>query len=81
MQTVCSGCHDEAKFEHIVADRKAEVQKLLENAEAAAGPRERRIIDAIRRAGPLHNMDATVKVLTTLAEVTASEASAPSAPR
>jgi hypothetical protein len=80
MQAVCSDCHDEAKFKHIVADRVAQTKKLLSAAEAQAGPRERAIIQAIRQAGPLHNMDATVKVLTALTEVTASEDSAPSSP-
>lgn len=81
MQALCSACHDEAGFEHIVAEWKATAKQLLAAAESGAGPRERKIIEAIRRAGPLHNMNATVEVLTALTGLRASADSAPSRPR
>jgi hypothetical protein len=77
MQALCSACHDEARFENIVAEWDARARQLRAAAAAQAGPRERKIIDAIGRAGPLHNMNAAVKVLTALGAVTASGDAAP----
>jgi NapC/NirT cytochrome c family, N-terminal region len=74
LQAACINCHPEPEYERMVTAWKEKVGRLLAQAEGSATPAQQTVIDALRQAGPLHNIDATVKVLTAL---TRQEAGAP----
>jgi NapC/NirT cytochrome c family, N-terminal region/Cytochrome c3 len=67
LQAACAECHEEPEYEHMVAEWRSEADRLLAKAEAHAGPQARDVLAALRKAGPLHNIDATVTVLSALA--------------
>jgi hypothetical protein len=53
-------CHDDdEEYEGLLASWELEVDELFSGAEASAGAEERALLDAVRQAGPLHNLEAT----------------------
>lgn len=68
LNEACLECHDDTtKFSGIVKKWQDEAAQLFQQAEAHVGPADRKTLDALRAAGPLHNMDATRKILHALA--------------
>ena len=78
MESTCLGCHEAAAMGGRLASWKATADKHLSAASATATPDQRRIIERLRRAGPLHNIEATVKVLSGFGNAAASTARPPS---
>lgn len=71
---MCMDCHEGEyeRYEGMLGRWDEEVRKLLEQAEAVAGEEERELLETLREAGPLHNMEATrtiLKQMTTSSEV------------
>ncbi len=70
---MCLDCHDEEeRFETLLADWKVEVGGLLAQAGTVAGRTDPAMLEALRQAGPLHNIEATRKILAALATGTPS---------
>jgi formate-dependent nitrite reductase cytochrome c552 subunit len=61
IDATCMDCHEdeEERFDGMLASWKAEVVRLLTQAEEAVDEDSRWILDALREAGPLHNIEAT----------------------
>jgi hypothetical protein len=72
IQATCVECHGAGPMEGMLATWQAKIDPLLEAAKAAAGPEQKAILARLRRAGPLHNPDATVAILSAMTAVTAS---------
>lgn len=68
IDALCRDCHedDEARFVGMLASWKREADRLLADAEAKTDDEGRKILQAIKNAGPLHNMDATRSVVQSL---------------
>jgi hypothetical protein len=67
VQKACLECHDGDEYRDMVAQWKKEVATLaaaVPNTDAQA----RKLIGLLRASGPLHNMEATRKILKALAE-------------
>jgi hypothetical protein len=77
MESTCLGCHDAAAMGGRLASWKATAEKHLSAASATATPDQRRIIERLRRAGPLHNIEATVKALSRFGAAPASPPDTP----
>jgi hypothetical protein len=68
LNQACKECHGDTKrFNGIVKRWQNESEKLFSQAEPHAGQKDKAVLDALRAAGPLHNMDATRKILKALA--------------
>jgi hypothetical protein len=80
MESTCLGCHDAAAMGGRLASWKATAEKHLSAASAAATPEQREIIERLRRAGPLHNIDATVKILSRFGKAPATPLSGAPSP-
>ena len=63
----CAACHDE-EYEGMLLSWRQEVDRLLADAEAKADANGRRLLDMLRRAGPLHNVEATRTIIPMLAK-------------
>ena len=66
MGPACVDCHDD-DYADTLREWRTEADRLLAAAEAKSEPATESVVAAIRRAGPLHNIEATVEVLTALA--------------
>jgi hypothetical protein len=67
----CMDCHsdEEERFGGMLKSWKSETDRMLQSAEAAhatASPAAQQALAALRKAGPLHNMEATRKLIATL---------------
>jgi hypothetical protein len=87
IDTMCMDCHEdeEDKYRGMLAGWKKAAGRLIDDATATADDEGLRLLEALRRAGPLHNIDAT-RVITgklslgqgaAVADEPASEAPAP----
>jgi hypothetical protein len=65
IQPTCMDCHDDdtQRYETLLSQWDAEVKPAMETAEAARNAADRELIETLRRAGPLHNIEATRKIL------------------
>ncbi|HEY3246095.1 MAG TPA: cytochrome c3 family protein [Phycisphaerae bacterium] len=71
----CLDCHeDEERFGGLLASWKKEADDLLRQAESQAGPADRKLLDLLRKSGPLHNIEGTRTILRDLPHSTASAA-------
>jgi len=61
----CIDCHsdDEEKYGAMLASWKTEVDRQLQSVRAVGDPKTERILAALQRSGPLHNIAATRKIL------------------
>ncbi len=73
----CFECHDEPEYDGMAVAWKKEIEERFTRAKAVADPSEQQILDLLRQIGPLHNMEASRKILEriTSQEVIADEAS------
>jgi hypothetical protein len=64
----CMDCHsdDEQKYGGMLASWKAETNQLLQPAPTDLDPAARKLFEALRSAGPMHNIAATRKILRAL---------------
>ena len=69
VDAMCMGCHEdeEERFEGMLASWQEDVAGLLADAEGRADAEGKQVLEALRSAGPLHNYEATRKILRTLA--------------
>ena len=69
IDATCLDCHaeDEEGFPGMAQAWAEEVAALLDKAERVATPEQEEILRILREAGPLHNMEATRRVLTAIA--------------
>ena len=69
INAMCMECHEdeEERFEGMLASWQEDVAGLLADAEGRADAEGKRVLEALRSAGPLHNYEATRKILRTLA--------------
>ena len=58
IDAMCRVCHDE-DYDGVLASWKAEAERLMAEAEGRADEEGRRLLRALRQAGPLHNIEAT----------------------
>jgi hypothetical protein len=77
MESTCLGCHDAGAMGGRVAAWKATAEKHMSAASATATGEQRDIIERLRRAGPLHNIEATVKILSRFGKAPASPKNPP----
>jgi len=58
---LCLDCHEdeEERFRGMLASWEREVKQLLSSAERTADAERKRVLRALRQAGPLHNVEAT----------------------
>ena len=65
LNATCMDCHDdeEERFGPMLAEWRAEVDQLLAAAENAADAGGNRTLELLRTAGPMHNIEATRKIL------------------
>ncbi|RMD82673.1 MAG: hypothetical protein D6815_08650 [Candidatus Dadabacteria bacterium] len=75
----CIECHEEPKYKGMVVAWKSELDELFDRAAAVANPEEQRVLSVLREAGPLHNVEATRKILERIT-AGAAEAAARAAP-
>jgi hypothetical protein len=68
IDAACMDCHDdeEERFEGMAAGWKSEFEELLRGAEGRSSERDREVLDTLRRAGPLHNPEATRMIIQAL---------------
>ena len=68
MNDTCLDCHDdeEERFDGMVTTWHSEIEAAIANVEPKLGESDRPVLDALRRAGPAHNMEATRKILKAL---------------
>ncbi|MGB2987687.1 MAG: cytochrome c3 family protein [Phycisphaerae bacterium] len=61
IDALCLDCHEdeEERFTGMLASWEREVKQLLSSAERTADAERKRVLRAVRRAGPLHNVEAT----------------------
>ena len=61
IDATCMDCHEdeEERFTGMLASWKAEADRLLDSAGAMADDEGLRILETLRRVGPLHNIEAT----------------------
>ena len=68
IDAVCMDCHDdEERFEGMLAAWKQEVDRLLGDAETRTDKKGRKLLEILRSAGPLHNIEATRLIVRSLA--------------
>ncbi len=77
IKRLCVDCHDE-EYGDILETRKRELDGLLAEVEKSCDAEGRRVLDALRRAGPLHNVEASRMILRSLTKGPASELPQPS---
>ncbi|MFQ5806387.1 MAG: hypothetical protein ACE5I3_08050, partial [Phycisphaerae bacterium] len=72
IDTMCLECHEdeEERFEGMLASWQAEVDRVLAEAEGRVDAEGERLLAALRAAGPLHNIEATRKILAALSTTT-----------
>jgi hypothetical protein len=58
ISTRCVACHDE-EYKDMLSSWKGEVEHLLREAEAKTDAQGKRLLETLRQAGPLHNLEAT----------------------
>ncbi len=78
IDAACLDCHEdeEKRFEGMLASWKKEADRLLSAAQQRANTEgEREILEALRRAGPLHNIEATRIIARLLGNPTVSAGS------
>ena len=65
IDAACMDCHDdeEERFEGMVASWKAEADALLNAADSSTGAEHQKLLELLRRAGPLHNLEVTRKIV------------------
>jgi hypothetical protein len=65
---LCLECHEdeEERFADMLPSWKREVDQLLADAAARADANDKRVLDALRQAGPLHNVEATRAIVRSL---------------
>ncbi len=68
IDAACMDCHEdeEDRFEGMLASWKKEVHQMLLQAEEGADSSLREVLDTLRRAGPLHNIEAARLILRSL---------------
>jgi hypothetical protein len=64
----CMDCHEdeEERFEGMLGSWKAEVETLLQQAQGSADASDRELLQALSKAGPLHNIEATRVIVRSL---------------
>ena len=68
MNGMCLDCHDgEDRIDGMAAGWKEEIGQLVNRAESAADEHGLEVLDALQKAGPLHNMEASRAILNQLA--------------
>lgn len=72
---LCMDCHEDEpeRFTGMLASWKREVDQMLADAEAQADAEDTGLLNALRKAGPLHNMEATRVILRAIGEDDASD--------
>jgi hypothetical protein len=67
---LCLECHEdeEERFAGMLASWQREVEQLLADADARADAEGKRVLNALRQAGPLHNVEGTRAVVSSLIE-------------
>ncbi len=72
IDAVCMDCHDddEERFGGMLASWGREADQLLGDAEATTDDQGRRLLQTLRKAGPLHNMEATRILIRSLTKET-----------
>lgn len=77
VQEACLACHEVEEYGEDPVDQwNAEIAKGFAAVDAVAGDEERKVLDTLKAAGPLHNMEATRAILRSLVEGTGAEAAA-----
>ena len=67
IDTMCMGCHDDDEsIEGLLAAWSEEVEGMLDGAERRVDTEGARVLEALRAAGPLHNIEATRKIMSAL---------------
>ena len=68
IDAACMDCHEdeEERFEGMLASWSTEVERLIQSAEAHTDAAGRQRLQALRRAGPLHNIEATRLIVRSL---------------
>ncbi len=68
VDAMCMDCHDdeEERFEGMLATWKKEVDDLFGEAESRVGENGRLLLEKLRQAGPLHNVEATRTIVRAL---------------
>ncbi|MBI4718588.1 MAG: NapC/NirT family cytochrome c [Planctomycetes bacterium] len=81
IQPKCMECHeDEAeKYEGMLTSWASEMEGMLRSAESTADEAGKRLLEALRRAGPLHNVEAA-RIIARAAAVGGASAQAPVEP-
>ena len=59
IDAVCMDCHEEERFDGMLASWSREVDQLLGDAEVRTDDRGRQLLQTLREAGPMHNIEAT----------------------
>ncbi len=74
IDTACMDCHEDEgeRFDGLLASWHREVDQLLSDAETGADERGRQLLQKLRAAGPLHNIEATRMLIRSLAEESGS---------
>lgn len=74
MNEKCLDCHsdDEERFQPMLAGWKAEADALMKAASESPDSNTQQILGTLRKSGPLHNMEATRKLLSGFARPTAN---------
>ncbi len=69
IDAVCLDCHEdeEERFEGMLASWSREVDQMLRDAEVHTDERGRQLLQTLRAAGPLHNIEATRILVRSLA--------------
>ena len=75
----CVDCHDE-EYADMLGSWNAEVDQLLPKAEAGLDAQGSRLLDLLRQAGPLHNIEATRVITAGLATAKAESPTPDTAP-
>lgn len=68
INALCMDCHsdEQEKYEGMLAGWKAEADDLLSKVATGSGVESLRILAELRRAGPLHNMEATRTIVSAI---------------
>jgi nitrate/TMAO reductase-like tetraheme cytochrome c subunit len=63
---MCLACHDEEDYKDTLASWQQEIEPLMRQAEKKSESDGRQLLEALKAAGPLHNVEASKMILTQL---------------
>ncbi|UCF33552.1 MAG: cytochrome c3 family protein [Phycisphaerales bacterium] len=60
---MCMDCHDDEEYEGMLASWQQELEPLMRKAEERAHGEDLEVLKALKAAGPMHNLEASRKIL------------------